>query len=220
MSTLYIPFNINTANSSTYDCSAIYPPSWYDDSSSNTSWTNNTTSTWWANDTTSSTWCSTSYNTPIPKTIQQRMREILATRHAPVIHNNRRRYIPPISITEIKARQTLRRIIGEKNYRRFVRDGFITVVAKSGLTYRIFSGHGITEVYDRGKMIDRPCVVLSGSFPPTDSLIMRYLLILNNEEEFSKHSIKHSVINRSRVLRVPSPMLSLPEQWSKLKEVA
>jgi hypothetical protein len=65
------------------------------------------------------------------------------------------------------------------------------VIAKSGLIYQIFPGHDFTKVYNRGIMVDRYCVVLQGGFPPTDSLIMRYLLILNNEKMFESFAIKH-----------------------------
>jgi len=123
-----------------------------------------------------------------------------------------------INVQEERARQTLRRIIGDQAYRKFFRNGFITVVSKSGLTYRIFPGCGITEVYDRGIMVDRLCVVLDGNFPPTDSLIMRYLLILNDEGEFSKYAIKHHIPQSSRKLVFPGEEVkTLTEEWAKLK---
>jgi len=64
------------------------------------------------------------------------------------------------------------------------------------LTYQIFPAHGITAVYDKGIMVDRLCVVLRGDFPPTDSLVMRYLLILNNENQFRSFAVKHGVTKR------------------------
>jgi hypothetical protein len=75
-------------------------------------------------------------------------------------------------------------VIGEAKYRDFLRTGAVAVKAKSGLVYRIRPGHDLTEVYDRGRMVERLCVVLDGQFPPTDSVIVRYLLVLNNEKLF------------------------------------
>jgi hypothetical protein len=118
----------------------------------------------------------------------------------------------------------LRRIIGEQAFRKFLRDGFITVVPKSGLTYRIYPGHGITEVYDRGVIVERLCVVLRGNFPPTDSLLMRYLLILNDEGEFSQYAVKHRIyVSTGSDLTVTMDAgknRRLTELWADLRKVA
>ena len=147
-----------------------------------------------------------------------RMRQMIRDRMAPAIHRSRTSMSIAIDIREERARQTLRRVIGDQAYRKFMRDGFITVVPKSGLTYRIYPGCGITEVYDRGIMVDRLCVVLQGNFPPTDSLLMRYLLILNDEGEFSKYAVKHHVSQRSTQLVFPvQEVQPLTEMWAKIK---
>ncbi len=151
----------------------------------------------------------------------ERLRQMIRDRMAPVILHNRKR--TPMSmatdVREERARQTLRRIIGGQAYKKFMRDGFITVVPKSGLTYRIYPGYGITEVYDKGIMVDRLCVVLQGDFPPTDSILMRYLLILNDEGEFSKYAIKHHVSSNSGILVFPTQeeVKPLTEAWAELK---
>lgn len=133
--------------------------------------------------------------TQVPVTASERMREILRSRMAPaiIVRGSRRAMRPAADIREQRARGTFRRIVGEDAFRGFLRNGFVTVVPKSGLTYRIYPGSGMTEVYDRGIMVEKLCVVLDGNFPPTDSLIMRYLLILNDEGEFSQYAIKHNV---------------------------
>ena len=82
------------------------------------------------------------------------------------------------------SRQTLHRVIGDDKFRNFMRNGFVTVRGKSGKSYQIFPGHGVTTVWFCGKMVEKLCVIMAGNFPPTDSLIMRYLLILNNEDQF------------------------------------
>lgn len=165
------------------------------------------------------TWLPTTMSSwrPVIKTPSERMREILRSRHAPAIirGKNRTSVVFSSDIREQRARQTLRRIIGEKSFRRFLKDGFLSVTPKSGLVYRIYPGHGITEVYDRGIMVERLCVVLKGNFPPTDSLLMRYLLILNDEGEFSKYAIKHSIYSDA-VIKLPV-VRSLVEEWSSLK---
>jgi hypothetical protein len=127
---------------------------------------------------------------------KNRLRDMILRRQAPMVFTTSKTRNPlqvAADIREERARETLRRVLGESKFRGYITNGFVSVKAKSGLVYQIFPGHGITAVYDRGKMVDRLCVVLRGNFPPTDSLIMRYLMILNNEQQFRGYAIKHSV---------------------------
>jgi len=131
-----------------------------------------------------------------PISPEQRLKNIIASRCAPyAITSNKNR--KPIKTTddirEVRARDTLKRVLGERKFRNFLKTGFVSVKARSGLVYQIFPGHGITSVYDREKLVERLCVVLNGGFPPTDSIIMRYLMILNNEKQFRGYAVKHSV---------------------------
>lgn len=158
-------------------------------------------------------WCVSA----VPIVPGDRIRQMIRDRMGPAIHRSRTSLSIAMDVREERARQTLRRIIGEQAFRKFIRDGFITVVPKSGLTYRIYPGHGVTEVYDKGIMVDRLCVVLKGNFPPTDSILMRYLLILNDEGEFSKYAIKHTVWDRKPTKLVLPDQAPLTEEWAKLK---
>ncbi len=135
-----------------------------------------------------------------PQTPLERMREILRTRQTPMIHvprdSSRQPLRLPNDVREDRARATLRCVLGEIQFRQFLKNGFITVRAKSGLLYQVYPGHGMTAVFDKGKMVDKLCIVLSGNFPPTDSVIMRYLMILNDEQAFRKLAIAHTVTQR------------------------
>lgn len=119
-----------------------------------------------------------------PRTPAERLREMIQARQAPLVIATRK----PLGAgdeREQRARQTLRRLVGEEQYRKFLAHGFITVRAKSGKVYKISPGHGMTVVYSPiGKPIEKLCVVLAGNFPPTDSLITRFLMILNDEAHF------------------------------------
>lgn len=136
------------------------------------------------------------YHTPNPEDrMKHRLRAILDSRRGPGIiikQNDRRKALSmPEDIREQRARETLRRVIGDKKFFNFLKSGFLSVKAKSGLIYQIFPGHGITCVFKQGQLVEKLCVVLQGGFPPTDSLIMRYLLILNNEQTFRGYAISH-----------------------------
>jgi hypothetical protein len=162
---------------------------------------------------------------PPKKTPEQKLKEIMSSRQAPAVHTRERWRLHRSKQQcpderEARARQTLRRVIGEEKYRSFLINGFVTVRnPKSGLSFQIFPGHGITCVFDKGKMVDRLCVVLNGDFPPTDSIIMRYLMILNNEEQFRSIAVKWDVQKREKKI-ITADDRSLTEIFEELKAVA
>lgn len=127
----------------------------------------------------------------LAKTPAQRLQDVMKKRQAPgiIIRNALR---PASNNQEIRARETLRRVVGDEKFKDFLKKGFVSVQGRSGKVYQIFPGHGMTNVYLNGERIEKLCVVMKGNFPPTDSLIMRYLLILNCEEDFRNKSIVHN----------------------------
>jgi len=156
---------------------------------------------------------------PPPKTAGQLLRDIIEQRQTPAIHVCRQGLRASIDIREQRARETLRRVIGDDKYQSFLRNGFVSVRGRSGLIYQIFPGHNMTCVFDRGKMVERLCVVLAKDFPPTDSLIMRYLLILNNENKFRGLANKHAVYKPNLTVQ-SQDQRSLVEIFKSLKKVA
>jgi hypothetical protein len=158
--------------------------------------------------------CECEYKT-VRKSSEDKLREILQRRQSPLVITSRKSMPEPSDIREIRARETLKRVLGDDKFKSFLKKGFISVRAKSGLVYQIFPAHGITAVYRDGEMTERLCVVLKGNFPPTDSIIMRYLLILNDERDFRKHAIKHQIIQKKTAPAVDDR--SLPEIWKGLK---
>ena len=171
----------------------------------------------WRNEYPTNSWVSCSTR-PI-KTPQERLREMIQSRQAPAIHVSRKALNPVANIEEMRARDMLRRVIGHDKFRDFMRNGFVSVQAKSGKMYQIFPGHDITNVFLNGEKIERLCVVLRGQFPPTDSLIMRYLLILNDEQDFRSYAVQHKVYPSAvaRVTLPAEPLKSLPELFRGLK---
>ena len=139
------------------------------------------------------------------KTPQDRIREIISSRSAPAFlrHGqqsdiwNPRKFLPEriVPEKELRARETLRLVVGEEMYRSYLKRGFVTVQnPKSKNVYQIYPGHGLTFVYNNGVMIQRLCVYLKGDFPPTDAMIVRYLMAINNEDQLWKLANKHGPI--------------------------
>lgn len=145
------------------------------------------------------------------------MKDIIRTRQAPYIFV--RRGLPKArDIREERARETLLRIIGEEAYRYFLKNGFVSVQnPKSKRVYQIFTGCELVNVYKDGKKIERLCTHLPYGFPPTDSLIVRYLLAINDEERLWKMSNKHGVLEAKSTVREVDRR-SLPEIFKSLKQ--
>lgn len=153
--------------------------------------------------------------------VKRRIHEIIQGRCAPngIVRNSKRQPLAmPTDIREQRARETLRRVIGDDKFTNFIKHGFISVKARSGLVYQIFTGHGITHVFNQGNLVERLCVVLNGGFPPTDSLIMRYLLILNNESQFRKLAVKHDVSNYKSAPVANPDLRPLSEIFAELRK--
>ncbi len=136
---------------------------------------------------------------------RDRLREILRSRHAPAIVLRGEPIKLPADHREQRARETLRMMLGEEKYRRFLTRGFVAIRAKSGLIYRLFPGYRQVEVYKLGALIEKLCIVLRGDFPPTDWLIMRYLLVLNDETDFRRRANLNRVGAFARVEPLPFP---------------
>ena len=112
-----------------------------------------------------------------------RMRELIRARQSPLVIVSRSVSLPA-NEREFRARETLRRIIGDKAFQDYLKKGFTSVKAKSGRVYQIFQGHSMTVVWENGEAIKRLCVDLRGGFAPTDSVIMRLILVQTDEADF------------------------------------
>lgn len=127
-----------------------------------------------------------------------KLKQIIQKRQSPaiIIANSKRPISLDIDLREQRARETLLRLIGEQQFFKFMKNGFVSAYnRKSGMSYQIFPGHGITKVFQNGNLIARLCVVFNKEFPPTDSIIMRYLLALNDEKKLWDLAVHHSVKN-------------------------
>jgi hypothetical protein len=131
----------------------------------------------------------------------QKMRDILASRQSPMVLTSRRPIALATDIREIRARETLKKMLGDAEYRLFLKNGFVSVRGKSGRIYQIFPGHDFTRVFENGKCVEELCIILNQQYPPTDSLLMRYCILLNDEEQFCHLANRHRARNTGDFLR-------------------
>ncbi len=154
----------------------------------------------------------------------ERLKDIMQKRHAPgiIIVDSKRPMSSDVDIREQRARETLARLVGQERYFKFLKSGFVSAHnRRSGKIYQIFPGNGITKVFQNGNLVARLCVVFNKDFPPTDSIIMRYLLALNDEQKLWDLAIKHSIegYNKKSAL-VQADIRPLTDILKELKKVA
>lgn len=99
----------------------------------------------------------------------------------------RSEYVVPRTESEQKAIETLREMITEGEYRRYMKNGFLLVRGDSGRVYQVFRDRWHTVVWDRGKRVEEVCTRLKdSSIPPTDNVIAFKIAIEADEESFKK----------------------------------
>ena len=90
---------------------------------------------------------------------------------------------PKVSKEEIKARDTLRDLITEKEWRRYLTNGFVLIKAQSGKYYQVFNDQRHIRVYVKGVLTDEICIHTHSDTkcPPTDH-ILNMMFLINNDE--------------------------------------
>lgn len=96
--------------------------------------------------------------------------------------------IDNIDNPEKQALETFREMVTEKEFRKYLRYGFVLVPGKSGATYQIFRNNWHTKVWRGGKLIEEICVRIKNDqkCPPTDNVIAFMAAISADEDEFKK----------------------------------
>jgi hypothetical protein len=91
-----------------------------------------------------------------------------------------------VSRSESKALETLREMITEIEYRKYLKYGFVCVYGRSGRTYQIFRNKAHTKVWEHGMLVEEICVRINHNIdcPPTDNVIAFKTLIEISEHEF------------------------------------
>jgi len=84
------------------------------------------------------------------------------------------------------AMQTLREMITETDFRKYLKYGFILVKGSSGKVYQIFQSKSHIKVYSKGVLIEEICVRIKDSkIPNTDSVIAFKTILEANEESLT-----------------------------------
>lgn len=91
------------------------------------------------------------------------------------------------SAAEQKARETLRDIISEEEWRRYVVHGFILARGASGKRYQIFGDTWKrVKIFEQGRHLGELCIHTEGDCPPTDHVINMKILAEVDEDTLMK----------------------------------
>jgi hypothetical protein len=107
---------------------------------------------------------------------------------------------------EIRARELLRDLVGDAEFKRYLVRGFIMVRGKSGVLYKICGGYERVVSYTKGQdgkyhPFETFCVVFkNGKLPHTDWVVMRKILIDTDEFGFRKIAVIHRVDPAAQLL--------------------
>jgi len=87
-----------------------------------------------------------------------------------------------VSAQELKARDSLRDVITEREWRRYVTNGFLVVNGTLGRRYQIFKDQRHIKVYDSVKNTHDICIHTVRDCPPTDHVLNLKMLIELDED--------------------------------------
>jgi hypothetical protein len=91
------------------------------------------------------------------------------------------------SDAEKNALDTLREMISEADFRKYLKYGFVLVEGASGKIYQVYRSRAHTKVWENGKIVEEICVRISDhNIPLTDNVIAFMSMILASEDEFKK----------------------------------
>lgn len=89
-----------------------------------------------------------------------------------------------VSPSEGCALETLREMVTEGAFKKYLKHGFILVQSPSGLIYQIFKNSWHIKVWDKGNLIEEICVrIKSDKIPSTDNVIAFKAIIETDENE-------------------------------------
>lgn len=108
-------------------------------------------------------------------------------RNMTIIVHSRAKPIRQAEDNEMTAIETLREMITEADFRKYMVHGFLLVKGQSGRIYQVFRNKSHTKVWENGKVVEEVCVrIKDRKIPPTDSVIALKVLIETNEDDFRK----------------------------------
>lgn len=125
------------------------------------------------------------FDTPSPCKFQRKLQQL--KNNMTIIVHSRAQPIRRAEDNEMTAIGTLREMITEAEFRKYIVHGFLLIRGDSGRVYQVFRSRAHTKVWEKGKVVEEVCVrIKDRKIPPTDNVIAFKILIETSENEFKK----------------------------------
>jgi len=121
-------------------------------------------------------------------------------RNMTIIVHSRAQPIRRAEDNEMTAIETLREMITEAEFRKYMTHGFLLVKGESGCVYQVFRNRSHTLVWEKGEVVEEVCVrIKDRKIPPTDNIIAFKILIETSEDEFRKLGNVYNMRDQIRI---------------------
>lgn len=154
----------------------------YDTATTNYTYTVNTDGNWYV-------------NAFQPETKQQKFKRKVQAQLASSQRKRNALVVVQATPAELKARDTLRDMLSEAEWRRYVTNSFIMVKGASGKFYQIFANHNSERirVYEKNAHIANLCIHSDSECPPTDHVIAMKIQVELDEDSLWHESNKFMI---------------------------
>jgi len=149
-------------------------------------------------------------------TIKEVIKEVLKKNIKIIIPSRQETLTIQASIAEMKARTTLRDMLSEKDFRKYLINGFVMVQGDTGKWYQIFMKQKHVRVYERGKFIKELCIhTAAKECPPTDHALHLKIMVECDEQAIWDNSNLYEPTKKiNKVIQEESNIIDI---FSKLK---
>jgi hypothetical protein len=103
---------------------------------------------------------------------------------------------------EIRARETLRDMLSEAEWRRYMTNGFVMIRGNKGYWYQVFNDQRHVKVFKDNKICAEICIHTVRSCPPTDHILNAMTLIRFDEDAFWRLGNVHHRLTETRLMAV------------------
>lgn len=102
------------------------------------------------------------------------------------------------SPSEEKAQRTLRDMLSEPEFKKYLKYGFVSILASSGKVYQVFRNTHHIKVWHKGILEEELCVYIKNpKIPPTDKIIAFLIMIMSDEQDLRQISNRYKMIGNS-----------------------
>jgi hypothetical protein len=118
-----------------------------------------------------------------------------------VIQVGSRSPLDTVNEAEMVAQETLREMVTEREFRRYLKYGFVSICGRSGDVYQLYRDRPHVKVWHGKELLEEVCVyVRDHSVPPTDKVVGLMCMIYADEEAFKAAGNRYKYLKKTSIL--------------------